>query len=435
MKIGLVCPYIYPEAGGVAQHVRFLYENLRLRRPRRPDRHRQPRTPALVGGRHPAHRGRVLDADQRLGRDADVLAALHHPGPAPARARALRPAPLPRAVRAVPVAVHAARIDERERRHLPRLRRLLAVVRARQPDDARPCRPPPRPDRGQRRGPPLHRPLLPGRLQGDPERRRHRPLRQRRAARALAGRHAERPVRRPARAAQGAAGPPEGPADPAQDRLRHAPAGRRVRAAGTRGPSVRGDARSPGRRSSSAASPRRRRRSSTGRRRSSRRRPPVANRSGSSCSRRWPPALRSSPRTSTATRASSDAAGRACWSRRATRRPSRWPSPAWSTNRPSGPRWVRTDASGPRTSAGRASRPRSRSTTASSSGGSRPRRAACRRASGADPSGAAAAREAVGVALGIRGVVDQRQPPDPGGVGDHQAGHDDRREEHDEQSG
>ncbi len=31
MKIGLVCPYAYPESGGVAQHVRFLYENLRLR--------------------------------------------------------------------------------------------------------------------------------------------------------------------------------------------------------------------------------------------------------------------------------------------------------------------------------------------------------------------------------------------------------------------
>ena len=31
MKIGLVCPYIYPENGGVAQHVRYLYENLRLR--------------------------------------------------------------------------------------------------------------------------------------------------------------------------------------------------------------------------------------------------------------------------------------------------------------------------------------------------------------------------------------------------------------------
>jgi phosphatidylinositol alpha-mannosyltransferase len=30
VKIGLVCPYIYPESGGVAQHVRFLYENLRV---------------------------------------------------------------------------------------------------------------------------------------------------------------------------------------------------------------------------------------------------------------------------------------------------------------------------------------------------------------------------------------------------------------------
>ena len=31
MKIGLVCPYIYPESGGVAQHVQFLYANLRSR--------------------------------------------------------------------------------------------------------------------------------------------------------------------------------------------------------------------------------------------------------------------------------------------------------------------------------------------------------------------------------------------------------------------
>jgi phosphatidylinositol alpha-mannosyltransferase len=31
MKIGLVSPYIYPQPGGVAQHVRYLYENLRLR--------------------------------------------------------------------------------------------------------------------------------------------------------------------------------------------------------------------------------------------------------------------------------------------------------------------------------------------------------------------------------------------------------------------
>jgi phosphatidylinositol alpha-mannosyltransferase len=31
MKIGLVCPYIYPAGGGVAQHVQFLYEGLRQR--------------------------------------------------------------------------------------------------------------------------------------------------------------------------------------------------------------------------------------------------------------------------------------------------------------------------------------------------------------------------------------------------------------------
>ncbi|MEK6719135.1 MAG: glycosyltransferase family 4 protein [Chloroflexota bacterium] len=31
MKIGLVTPYVYPDPGGVNQHVRYLYENLRLR--------------------------------------------------------------------------------------------------------------------------------------------------------------------------------------------------------------------------------------------------------------------------------------------------------------------------------------------------------------------------------------------------------------------
>jgi phosphatidylinositol alpha-mannosyltransferase len=31
MKIGLVCPYIYPASGGVAQHVQFLYHGLRQR--------------------------------------------------------------------------------------------------------------------------------------------------------------------------------------------------------------------------------------------------------------------------------------------------------------------------------------------------------------------------------------------------------------------
>ena len=31
MKVGLVCPYIYPASGGVAQHVQFLYQGLRQR--------------------------------------------------------------------------------------------------------------------------------------------------------------------------------------------------------------------------------------------------------------------------------------------------------------------------------------------------------------------------------------------------------------------
>ena len=31
MKIGLVTPYVYPLPGGVNEHVRFLYENLRQR--------------------------------------------------------------------------------------------------------------------------------------------------------------------------------------------------------------------------------------------------------------------------------------------------------------------------------------------------------------------------------------------------------------------
>ena len=31
MKIGLVSPYVYPLPGGVTEHVRYLYENLRLR--------------------------------------------------------------------------------------------------------------------------------------------------------------------------------------------------------------------------------------------------------------------------------------------------------------------------------------------------------------------------------------------------------------------
>ena len=142
--------------------------------PRRARHHRQPRPAALVGGRHHPPGRRLLGAHQRVGRDAHLLAPLPDPDRRPARARALRRPALPRAVRALPVALPAARVDERQRRHLPRLCRLLAVVRVRQPGPAGPRRSAPRPDRRERRGPPLHRPLLPGRLQGHPQRRRRR---------------------------------------------------------------------------------------------------------------------------------------------------------------------------------------------------------------------------------------------------------------------
>ena len=196
-------PVHLPGRGGVAQHVRYLYENLRLRG-------HDVRILTASHGPQRSSEGDIirlgvglLGADQRVGRDAHLLAALPAPDRRHARARAVRRPPLPRAVRAVPVAVPAARVDERQRRDVPRLRRLLALVRVRQPRAARPRAQAPRPDRGERRGPPLHRPLLPGRLQGHPQRRRRAPLRQRRADRALAGRHAEHPVRRPPRAAQG----------------------------------------------------------------------------------------------------------------------------------------------------------------------------------------------------------------------------------------
>ena len=217
-------------------------------RPRRPDHHRQPRPAARLGGRHPAHRGRLQRPAQRLDRDADVLAALHQPGARPARARALRRPPLPRAVRAVAVALPAARVTQRQRRHVPRLRRLLAVVRGRQPGHEGPRGAAPRPDRGQRRGAPLHRPLLPRRLQGHPQRRRHPALRRCGPARALAGRHAQRPVRRSPRTAQGPARPAQGAPHPAPDRVREPVAGGRLGAAGARGAPLRRDARAPGRR-------------------------------------------------------------------------------------------------------------------------------------------------------------------------------------------
>ena len=320
MKIGLVTPYVYPLPGGVTQHVRLPLREPPPARPRRPDPDLVARPPAGVRGRrHPDRQG-LLAAGQRLGRDDHPLAPVRLPGPGHARARAVRPAPLPRAVRAVPLADHPPPLDERERRDLPRLRRLLAVVRVRPAGHGRLRRAPPRPDRGQRRGEALHRPLLPRRVQGHPERRRRRPVPAGRADRPLAGRHAQPPVRRPVRAAQGPARAAQGVPDPAQDRLRLPAARRRPRARSAGRPGATSRRGGWAASSSSAGSATTRRPSSSGRPTSTSRRRPAASRSGSSCSRRWPRARRSSRPTSTATRASSGAAARPSSSSRASRR-------------------------------------------------------------------------------------------------------------------
>ena len=183
-------------------------------RPRRPDPDRQPRPAAQLGGRrHPDRQG-LLRAGQRLRRHPDGLASLSVPDPGRARSRAVRPAPLPRALRPVPDPDDPARIPERERRHVPRLRRLRPGLPDRRPD-ARPGRrqPAPRAHRRQRRRPPLRGPLPAGRLQGDPERRGPPPLRPRRPAGPLAGWPAEHPLRGAPGAAQGPPAPPQGVPD------------------------------------------------------------------------------------------------------------------------------------------------------------------------------------------------------------------------------
>ena len=121
VKIGLVTPYIYPLPGGVNAHVHDLYEHLvahghdvriisSIHGPQRSQR-----------GRHHPPGLRLLRADQRLRGHADVLAALHAHRQRHARARALRHPALPRAVRAVPVARAAARVEEHQHRDVPRL--------------------------------------------------------------------------------------------------------------------------------------------------------------------------------------------------------------------------------------------------------------------------------------------------------------------------
>ena len=321
MKIGLVCPYIYPENGGVAQHVRLPVREPAPARPRRADHHRQPRPAARVGGRHPAHRRRLLRADQRLGGHAHLLAALHQPGPrrcssasgstcSTSTSRSCRSCRCSccasrRSVNVATFHAYAGFSPSYElgsrvmRGYAARLHGRIAVSAAARHFIDR---------------------FFPGDYKVIPNGVDIAALRGRGPDRALAGRHAERPVRRPARAAQGPARPAQGAPDPAQDRLREPAAHRRLRAAGARGAPLRRHPRPAGRRVPRPRHRTPRRPSSSGPPTCSPRRRPAASRSGSSCSRRWPPARRSSPPTSTATRASSAAAARACSCRRTSRK-------------------------------------------------------------------------------------------------------------------
>ena len=95
MKIGLVSPYVYPLPGGVTQHVRYLYENLRLRG-------HDVRILTSSHGLQRASEGDVIRLGKGFSMPANgsvgtvtALAPLHVPGPRRARARALRRAPLP----------------------------------------------------------------------------------------------------------------------------------------------------------------------------------------------------------------------------------------------------------------------------------------------------------------------------------------------------
>ena len=136
MKIGLVCPYIYPENGGVAQHVRFLYENLRLR----------------------GHDVRIITAShgpQRSSEGDIIRLGVGFSVPINASVGTLTFSP--RYLTQIDDMLERERFDllhfhepfvpflslfllrestERQRRDVPRLRRLLAVVRVRQPGPA-----------------------------------------------------------------------------------------------------------------------------------------------------------------------------------------------------------------------------------------------------------------------------------------------------------
>ena len=321
MKIGLVTPYIFPVPGGVNAHVGYLYENL-------VQRGHDVRIISSTHGPQRSSEGDII----RLGYGWSVptngsigtLTVSHRYGQLverDARPRAVRHPPLPRAVRAVPVAADAAPLDERQRRHVPRLLGLQPLVRVRQAHAPALREAAPRPHRGQRGGTPLHQPLLPGRVQGHPQRRRPAPVsatrRPSRAGATASRTSSSSAASRAARASCTCCAPTtscacEGlacrlllvGARPAGGARRVATSPRASSAASRcSGASPTATRRAPSRPPTSSPRPR-----------------PARSRSASCSSRRWPRACPSSAATSTATRASCAATSRPCSCRRATPR-------------------------------------------------------------------------------------------------------------------
>ena len=116
VKIGLVSPYVYPLPGGVTQHVRYLYENLRLRG-------HDVRILTSSHGLQRASEGDVIRLGKGFSMPANGSVGTVTVSPRfvsqvrdAAGARAVRRPPLPRAVRAVPVARAPARVAERQHR-------------------------------------------------------------------------------------------------------------------------------------------------------------------------------------------------------------------------------------------------------------------------------------------------------------------------------
>ena len=153
MKIGLVSPYVYPLPGGVTQHVRYLYENLR-------QRGHDVRILTSSHGLQRASEGDVI----RLGKGFSMPAN----GSVGTVTLSFRYISQVREVLErerfdvlhfhepfvpVPLARDPARVAERQHRHVPRLRWLVAGLRVRQPRSWAPtpsgctagsrCRPPP----------------------------------------------------------------------------------------------------------------------------------------------------------------------------------------------------------------------------------------------------------------------------------------------------